>query len=178
MEVSMPPSVQPGVPVLVFLVLAGGPALGASSAQTARGVPATASGVSLTLLASPGYPMIARSARVAGDVVVEISIRMNGSVEAARAVSGPPLLTDAALQSARSSTFACKDCKEPPPPFTLTYTFKVRGGYPDCCDGWGRAPDVEQSPGHVTIEAASLCSCDPRRVRTHSWRCLWLWRCG
>ena len=53
----------------------------------------------------PTYPPLARAARVWGTVVVEVTIDENGNVESARAVSGHPLLKDAAVQAARGWKF-------------------------------------------------------------------------
>ena len=53
----------------------------------------------------PGYPPLAKAARVTGSVVVEITIDENGNVELARAVSGHPLLKEAAANAAKSWKF-------------------------------------------------------------------------
>jgi len=47
----------------------------------------------------PVYPAIAKEARIQGTVVVEATISKQGTVEHARVVSGPPLLTGAALSA-------------------------------------------------------------------------------
>ncbi|HEY7546126.1 MAG TPA: energy transducer TonB, partial [Blastocatellia bacterium] len=54
---------------------------------------------------TPDYPPLARAARVSGAVVVEIAIDENGDVFSARAVSGHPLLKDAAVEAARQWKF-------------------------------------------------------------------------
>jgi TonB family protein len=46
------------------------------------------------------YPWLAKSARVAGVVVVRLSVAPDGSVKQATAVSGHPLLAEAARQNA------------------------------------------------------------------------------
>src|SRR5262249_47960519 len=48
----------------------------------------------------PAYPPLARAAKVTGNVVVEVTIDETGNVTAARAVSGHPLLKDAAVEAA------------------------------------------------------------------------------
>jgi len=53
----------------------------------------------------PPYPPIARSAHASGQVVVQVLIDENGSVVAAHATSGHPLLQAAAVAAARSSKF-------------------------------------------------------------------------
>jgi TonB family protein len=54
----------------------------------------------------PKYPPLAKTARVAGAVIVEVTVDEEGNVIAARVISGHPLLKDAALAAARNWTFA------------------------------------------------------------------------
>lgn len=56
-------------------------------------------------LVQPPYPAIARSARAAGQVRVQIVIDENGNVISAAPVSGHPLLQGAAVSAARASKF-------------------------------------------------------------------------
>jgi protein TonB len=56
-------------------------------------------------LVTPPYPAIARSARAAGAVHVQVLIDENGNVVSAHAVSGHPLLQGAAVAAARASKF-------------------------------------------------------------------------
>jgi len=56
-------------------------------------------------LVQPPYPAIARSARAAGQVRVQIVIDENGNVVSATPVSGHPLLQGAAVAAARASKF-------------------------------------------------------------------------
>jgi TonB family protein len=53
----------------------------------------------------PPYPPIAKAARAQGAVQVQVTISEDGRVIAAEAVSGHPLLKDAALQAARQWVF-------------------------------------------------------------------------
>ncbi len=57
-------------------------------------------------LPKPAYPPIARAAHAAGTVVVQVTIDENGSVIAAHAVSGHPLLQSAAVGAARQARFS------------------------------------------------------------------------
>ncbi|HXG95340.1 MAG TPA: TonB family protein [Blastocatellia bacterium] len=58
-----------------------------------------------TNLVNPAYPPLAKAARVSGSVVVEVTIDEEGNVIAARAISGHPLLKDAAVDAARGWKF-------------------------------------------------------------------------
>ena len=56
-------------------------------------------------LAKPKFPEIARKAHASGEVVVDLIIDVDGSVIAAHAASGHPLLQAAAVAAARASRF-------------------------------------------------------------------------
>ena len=57
-------------------------------------------------LPKPGYPPIARAAHASGTVVVQVLIDENGNVVSAQAVSGHPLLINAAVSAARQAKFS------------------------------------------------------------------------
>ncbi len=57
-------------------------------------------------LPKPSYPAAARSAKMSGVVVVEVVIDVNGKVISARALSGPVLLQQAAVQAAYQAKFS------------------------------------------------------------------------
>jgi TonB family protein len=61
---------------------------------------------SATRRVEPAYPPLAKAARVSGAVVVEVTIDEEGNVMSARAISGHPLLKDAAIAAAQVWTFA------------------------------------------------------------------------
>ena len=142
------------------------------------------SGVVLTKLAPPVYPPLARQARIAGDVRIDLVIRRDGSVESAVLFSGHPMLAPAALESAKKSQFECRGCSDSAKSYSLTYTFgflddsgcksvveerRVRSSkclYLWKCDTryistWHPpkygVPEVTQSQGHVTILVSSVC---------------------
>jgi protein TonB len=52
--------------------------------------------------AAPQYPAIARAARVEGTVVLAATIAKSGAIENLHVVSGPPLLTSAAMDAVRT----------------------------------------------------------------------------
>ena len=137
----------------------------------------------LTDLHPPIYPPLARQARIAGDVRIQLQIRGDGSVASASIVDGHTLLKDAALTSAQQSKFICMDCHAEGVSLLLTYTFGLRmdPGGPDCsvkrlrsskclylwkCGLWvsatsPRTPAFGQSPRHITILADSGSCVEP-----------------
>jgi TonB family protein len=54
---------------------------------------------------APTYPPLARAARAEGAVVVRVMVDEDGDVTSAQAVSGHPLLRQAAVSAARRATF-------------------------------------------------------------------------
>jgi TonB family protein len=56
-------------------------------------------------LVKPDYPAIARAANASGTVEVKVIIGLDGSVIAAAAISGHPLLQAAAVKAARNTRF-------------------------------------------------------------------------
>lgn len=48
---------------------------------------------------APAYPAAASAARVQGEVRVQAEVDRDGNVASARAISGPPLLRDAAVDA-------------------------------------------------------------------------------
>jgi hypothetical protein len=113
-----------------------------------------------------------------GDVKIVVGIRQDGSIASAETFSGHVMLQQAALDSARKSTFECRGCGDPVTTYSMTYTF---GFYDDggcggsrrvrsskCLYLWkcgeesypppeSRAPEVTELHGHVTILASSVC---------------------
>jgi hypothetical protein len=143
-------------------------------------------GVALVKLSPPVFAPLARQARIAGDVIIQLAIGRDGKVESAHVTSGHPMLKQGALDSAQNSTFECRCCGEAGSPYTLMYTF----GFRDDDDGgcgvefdkewhvrsfdrlylWRckvvrtyrprqhtLGPDVTQSQNHVTVMALPIC---------------------
>ena len=149
---------------------------------------ATKAEVVLASLSKPTFSPLARQANVEGEVVVDVTVRQDGSTEAT-VVKGHPLLKQAALDSAMQSRFECRACSAPLS-YTLVYTF-ARTCEGSCCDGMGAPVKVEQEPQsydeqgrpqtRVTISTEKICLCDPsftvtKKVR--SMKCLYLWKCS
>ncbi len=80
-----------------------------------------------TSLPKPSYPPIAKTAKVAGSVTVQVLVDENGNVIAARAISGHPLLQSAAVAAARQAKFAPTKVKGKPVKVsgTIVYNFTL-----------------------------------------------------
>ena len=148
-----------------------------SFAQAAAGPGAAQSGVVLVKLFGPVYPPIARTAGIKGEVVLALGIRRDGSVESANVVSGPPLLQQAAMDSAQQSQFECRGCGEAVTPYSIVYTFQL-----DSTEQKGQYfPKVTQLQNHITLIDRPPCLCDPSPTvirKARAAKCLYLWRCG
>lgn len=74
----------------------------------------------------PSYPEMARRAGVQGTVIIEVTISEKGVVESARAMSGHPLLRDAALNAARAWKWNPTILNNTPVKVIGTITFNFR----------------------------------------------------
>ena len=75
----------------------------------------------------PVYPQIAMRSHVAGNVEVEVTVDENGKVISATAVSGPPLLRDAAVDAAKRARFSATKLSGAPVKVVglINYNFKL-----------------------------------------------------
>jgi len=117
--------------------------------QTDGPPPAPSSGAVMVQLFGPKYPPLAQSARIAGEVELKLRIRKDGSINSVVLVSGHPMLTQAALDSARQSRFECPGCADEVTTYSLIYSFQIIAG-PDfpCPKSYQH---VTQSGNRVTI---------------------------
>lgn len=142
----------------------------------------------LVALSKPTFPPMARIANVEGTIILSVTIRPDGMSEASF-VSGPPLLKQAALDSATQSRFECRLC-DAPLSYSLVYNFK-RTSEGNCCDGVGAPVRVEQEPQSqdergqpqtvITVSTERICLCDPSGTitkRVRSLKCFYLWKCS
>jgi protein TonB len=103
----------PVAPSLSAVASSGKPDLGGVASSAAAPLPKlvvtperirVSQGVTQGLLVhqvSPQYPAMARETRVEGDVLLEALIGKDGTVRDLKAVSGPPLLIQAAISAVR-----------------------------------------------------------------------------
>ena len=75
---------------------------------------------------TPPYPPIARAARASGTVVVQVTVDESGKVISARAVSGHPLLQQAAVQAAYQCRFSPTLLSGQPVKVTGTISFNFQ----------------------------------------------------
>jgi TonB-like protein len=130
--------------------------------------------VVITKLSPPVLSQIARMANVSGEVVVDLYIEQDGAVKSAAVVSGPRILQDTALESARSSQFECKNCASGMQ-YSLVYAFIVNQ---TACSVTTN-PTVTITGNQVIVTRDSFEICDaggPSKVR--SVKCLFLWKCA
>jgi hypothetical protein len=132
----------------------------------------------LTKLAQPSYPPLALQARIQGDVQIVVRIRRDGTIESASLASGHALLGGTALQSAQSSEYECRRCREEITAYSLLYAFRLEVPNP----GQSTIP-VTQVGNHITVIAEPptimMTNYDPvAAFRRRSAKCLYLWNCG
>lgn len=78
-------------------------------------------------LPQPVYPPVAKAARQEGTVTVQVTLDEEGRVISARAVAGPPLLQNAAVQAAYRARFSPTKLSGQPVKVTgvVTYNFRL-----------------------------------------------------
>jgi TonB family protein len=162
------------VPVLV--IAAGCAAL----AQTNSHPPMSKDHVVVVSLFDPIYPSLARQARISGNVELKLGIRLDGSIESAIVVSGPPMLTQAALNSAQQSRFECRGCEDKVTSHFLVYSFQFAFvADPDYPCPERSEPLVTHSENQVTIVSEpALVYPIFSNVRVRSAKCAYLWQCS
>lgn len=106
----------------------------------------------------PVYPAVARAAGASGTVVVEVTLDEAGNVASARAVSGHPLLQQAAVDAARQWTFAPTMLSGKPVRVagTITFNFMLSG------------KDVEEVAPGAGAPPPTQFSVQPMKMRTRA----------
>lgn len=134
--------------------------------------------VEFTHFVDPKFPSLAQLANVTGDVVLQLGIHKDGSVGSVTVMSGNPMLSPAAMESAQHSQFECRGCREEITLTSLIYSFRLEAapGWP--CSG-------ETNPRIARIRNRITVTSEPRMIdiyttslRVPSAKCLYLWECG
>jgi periplasmic protein TonB len=122
----------PGSPIGLGVGTGSGPAVRVSVAPSKKDEAIKVSqGVMLGLLLTPitpVYPRIAVAARQEGTVVVTATIDKNGRIVGARATSGPPMLTGAALDAVKEARYRPYLLNGEPTDVVTTITVNFRLG--------------------------------------------------
>jgi TonB family protein len=106
------------VALLTLLVVL--PSIGRGSDRAIANEPAVVAAV------APEFPLIARSAHAQGEVVVEVVLASDGTVQTSKSLSGHPLLQKAAENAAIQWKFAAVN--EPPGKVRLVFSFGYAAG--------------------------------------------------
>ena len=149
--------------------------------------PPTTTSVVLRQIPAPEvrYPPIAESARVSGQVNVQVGVRPDGSVAEVTVFPQTDLswrlLQGTAVDAASRATFECHDCTQPSTPHLIAFVFSLDGsdsGSHALPTTWKQTGDASSQVnvfGRVPIISVGPPS-KPFHVRAA--RCLWLWRCS
>jgi TonB family protein len=158
-----------------------------ASAQSAKDPEQVPEEAVISKLSPPIYPPLARQTRISGDVVLKLEVQPNGTVASAVVVSGHPLLSPFALESAQKSQFVCKDCGEVVHSYRLIYTFELTASN-GCADQDEKSkvgqeqsyPRVTQAQGRVIVSDRPAIISDPAitYTRVRSIKCLYLLKCA
>lgn len=125
----------------------------------------------------PEYPRNAQLAHIQGKVILEFALQVGNAISLQH-TSGHPMLIKAAQDSLQMSRLSCENCAEQNALFTVIYDFEVVNH--DCNDPDRHTQVTRESRTHIRVVAQSVCTVDPvvRYVKTRSFPCLYLWRCG
>jgi hypothetical protein len=125
------------------------------------------------------YPPMAVAARVWGDVTLHVALASDGTATAVSVESGPPMLRQAAINSATQSLFQSSQ-ENRTGDYRLVYRFVL--DQTTKCEHDASYPRVKHESNVVTITEQNVPICDPgaviERVRFRSAKCLYLWKCG
>jgi TonB family protein len=182
-----------GVLAYLGILIALSPVLTQRCAAQLDGNKDSAPAIILGKLPAPIYPPLARTARVIGDVQINLSINADGTIKSATIATGHPLLVQAALDSVKQSRFDCRGCIEGSSNSEIvTYSFRMSAREPDpcCCSSGKPQPDsllqVSKSGDHIVLTGPPGCICPDECTRAsalkhaqfRSVKCLFLWKCG
>ena len=164
--------------VLLLIAAAGAQTPNSSLKDNPALRPPSDAQIAMINLSIPTYPPLARQANISGDVELKLEIRKDGSLQSAVAVSGNPMLTQAALDSARRSHFQCSGCEDAATWHSFFYSFQIAAG-----PGWPCPEEsglrITQSKTRVTIVTEpALVSPYFAYTPGRAAKCFYLWGCG
>jgi len=140
--------------------------------------PLSAQTLKIVSLKPPTYPPMALAARVSGEVDLKITLIEDGTPGDIQIVSGPAMLRQTTMDSARGSRFEIEKNSQSESPYLLRYTYLLKPL--DCGQALDNSyPLVRHDSDTVTVTGEVVPLCDPGgEIRVRSLKCLYLWRCG
>lgn len=115
------------------------------------------------------YPRMALTARVSGEVVVKVTLAPDGTADAVTVLSGPPMLRQAAIDSAKRSQFEANH-QNRAEGYQVVYRFVL--DQTTKCEHDDSYPRVNFAANVVTVAEQNVPICDPaatlERVRFRS----------
>ncbi len=115
---------------------------------------------SATRRVEPVYPPLAKAARVSGTVVVEVTVDEEGNVISARALSGHPLLKDAAVSAAKGWKFSPTMLSGVPVKVIGTITFNFNMDYSKDIEALQQKLVADPNSARLHYELGQLFSAD------------------
>jgi TonB family protein len=115
---------------------------------------------SATRRVEPAYPPLAQAARISGSVVVEVTADEEGNVISARALSGHPLLKDAAVSAAKGWKFSATMLSGVPVKIIGTITFNFNLDYSKDIDALQQKLAADPNSARLHYELGQLFSAD------------------
>jgi len=109
------------------------------------------------------------TARITGQVTLDLTLKQDGSVASSKALSGHPLLQGAAIENSKTWQFTASSGLTADEHLTVTYEYKL-----EVKAQCGRRPVrvTVESYDHVTLVSTPVALCDPAATlkRKH-----WYW---
>ena len=146
---------------------------------TTASIFAQESQLAIAKLEAPVYPPMALAARVWGDVILNVTLASDGGANVVTVESGPPMLRQAAINSAPRSQFQT-NLENRTGGYRVVYRIVL--DQTRKCEHDDSYPRVKHEGSLVTVTEQNVPICDPaaviERVRFRSAKCLYLWKCG
>ena len=140
-------------------------------------LPAQDTQVSVVKLEGAAYPHMALAARVFGEVILSVALAPDGSARSVTVESGPPMLRQAAIESAKRSQFQAT-LGNRAGQYRVVYRFVL--DQTTECEHDDSYPRATHEGNVVTVIEQNVPICDPGAAVVHfrSVKCLYLWKCG
>jgi len=145
-----------------------------------REAPGSESTLTVLDLNAPTYPAMAKAARVSGEVDLSINLAKDGSPARVIVDSGPPMLRQAAIDSATRFHFQAK-LESATGVYRVIYRFVLETTGKCDEERDSSYPQVKHESNVITVAEQPALLCDPvaviQTIRFRSVKCLYLWKC-